>query len=51
MLELVASEMGSEACRESEGLQAFYRNTLAHVRHQKEAGGGDLAARYAAVHA
>ena len=50
MLELVASEMGNEACRESEGLQAFYRNTLAHVRHQKAAG-GDLAARYAAVHA
>ncbi|KAL4440093.1 hypothetical protein ABPG75_003094 [Micractinium tetrahymenae] len=45
LLELVANEMAAEACKDDEPLQAFYNNTLAHIRQQK-AKGGDAAARY-----
>ncbi|KAI7841140.1 hypothetical protein COHA_005110 [Chlorella ohadii] len=45
LLELVANEMAAEGCRDNEPLQAFYANTLAHIRQQK-AKGGEAAARY-----
>lgn len=45
LLELVASEVTRDALGESEALQAFYSNTLAHIAHQKRKG-GEVAARY-----
>ncbi|KAL6778260.1 VPS35 [Auxenochlorella protothecoides x Auxenochlorella symbiontica] len=46
MVDLVASELSSEACKESETLQTFYANTLDHVRRQQ---GGDGAGLYAGL--
>ncbi|KAL4438691.1 hypothetical protein ABPG77_006295 [Micractinium sp. CCAP 211/92] len=48
LLELVANEMATDACRDDQPLQAFYNNTLAHIRQQK-AKGGDAASRYDAL--
>lgn len=48
VLELTASELSTEACREDVALRAFYQATLKRAAAQKEAG-GDVGARYAAV--
>ncbi|PSC73631.1 vacuolar sorting-associated 35B-like [Micractinium conductrix] len=48
LLELVANEMSAEACKEDQPLQAFYANTLQHIRQQK-AKGGEAGARYEAL--
>ena len=45
LLELVANEMAAEVCKDNEALQAFYNNTLAHIRHQKGLE-GDAGAKY-----
>lgn len=44
LLELSATELNGENCRDDQGLQAFYKRTLAHVQTQKKS--GDSVERY-----
>jgi vacuolar protein sorting-associated protein 35 len=41
VLELTATELGGENCRDDQGLQAFYKRTLAHVQNQKRSEGSE----------